>query len=118
LIYKFEDYFLDVDRRELRSGDELVAIEPQVFDLIQYLICNRDRVVSKEDLIAEVWKGRIVSESTLSSSINAARNAVGDSGKEQRLIRTVARKGFRFIGEVREEEGLRGTSLADETKPT
>ena len=82
-----------MDRRELRRGSGAVAVEPQVFDLLVYLLENRDRVVSKDDLIASVWGGRIVSESTLTSRINAARKAVGDSGGEQRLIRTIAAQG-------------------------
>ena len=91
---------LDVGRREFRRGAEAIAIEPQVFDLLVYLVQNRDRVVSKDDLIASVWGGRIVSDSTLTSRINAARKAVGDSGKNQKLIRTIARKGLRFVGAV------------------
>ena len=94
----FGEHQLNVDRRELRRGVELVAVEPQVFDLLVYLLRNRDRVVSKDDLIASVWGGRIVSESTLTSHIHAARKAVGDSGAAQRLIRTVPRKGIRFVG--------------------
>ena len=97
----FENYVFDVDRHELRRGIELVPLEPQVFDLLVFLIENRDRVVTKDDLIASVWQGRIVSESTLTSRINAARKAIGDSGSEQQLIRTIARKGFRFVGSVR-----------------
>lgn len=97
----FSGHVLDRDRRELRRGTEAVAVEPQVFDLLVYLVENRDRVVSKDDLIASVWAGRIVSDSTLTSRINAARKAVGDSGEAQRLIRTVARKGLRFVGAVR-----------------
>jgi TolB-like protein len=84
----------------LRRGLEPIAVEPQVFDLLVYLLRNHDRVVSKDDLIASVWGGRIVSESTLTSRINAARRAVGDSGKNQTLIRTVSRKGIRFVGAV------------------
>ena len=95
------DHTLDTDRRELRCGSEPIATEPQVFDLLVYLVQNRDRVVSKDDLIASVWGGRIVSDSTLTSRINAARKAVGDSGKNQKLIRTIARKGLRFVGPVR-----------------
>jgi TolB-like protein/Flp pilus assembly protein TadD len=102
LIYKFDDYVLDVGRQELRRGDELVAVEPQVLDLIHYLICNRDRVVTKDDLIEHVWNRRIVSDSTLTSRITSARHAIGDSGEQQRFIRTVARKGLRFVGEVTE----------------
>ena len=103
MIYLFENYSLDAGRRELRAGSELVPVEPLVFDLLQFLISNRERVVSKDDLFAGVWNGRIVSESTLSSRITAARHAIGDSGEAQRLIRTVARKGFRFVGTVQIE---------------
>jgi len=102
LLYLFEDYALDTDRRELRRGRDLVAVEPQVFDLLAYLIGNRERVVSKDDLLAAVWDGRIVSESALTTRINAVRCAIGDSGGEQRLIKTVPRKGVRFVGSVRE----------------
>jgi TolB-like protein len=80
-----------------------VSVEPQVFDLLVYLVQNRDRVVSKDDLIGAIWGGRIVSDSALTTRINAARTAIGDSGKAQSLIRTFPRKGFRFIGDVREE---------------
>jgi TolB-like protein len=103
LPYLFEDFALDGDRRELRRGNELISVEPQVFDLLQYLIRNRERVVSKDDLIDAVWQGRIVSDATLASRINAARNALHDSGEEQRLIRTIPRRGLRFVGTVREE---------------
>ena len=98
--FHFSDHVLDVDLRELTRGGESVAVEPQVFDLLVHLIENRDHVVTKDDLIETVWDGRIVSESTLTSRINAARKAVGDSGKDQIMIRTLARKGFRFVGEV------------------
>lgn len=103
MLFFFENHILDAERRELRHGSDLVPLEPQVFDLLLYLIRNRDRVVSKDDLIESVWGGRIVSESTLSSRINAARKALGDSGKLQRLIRTAPRKGLRFVADVREE---------------
>ena len=98
--FQFGEFVLDIDRRELRCRAEPVAIEPQVFDLLVYLIRERERVVSKDDLIAAIWGGRIVSESTLASRINAARKALGDSGEAQGLIRTIPRKGFRFVGEV------------------
>ena len=104
MIFVFEGYSLDTDRRELRRGTDLVAVEPQVFDLLQYLISNRERVVSRDDLIAAVWGGRIVSESTISSRVTAVRQAIGDSGEEQRLIRTLPRKGLRFVAEAREEQ--------------
>jgi TolB-like protein len=102
--FVFADHTLDTDRRELRRGGTPIAVEPQVFDLLTYLVQNRERVVSKEDLFASVWRGRIVADSTLASRINAARKAIGDSGEEQKLIRTVARKGIRFVGEVRSQQ--------------
>jgi TolB-like protein len=98
--FNFDNHILDTDRRELRRSGELVAMQPQVFDLLVHLLKYRDRVVSRDDLIALVWGGRIVSDSTLDSRINAARNAIGDNGKEQRLIRTIPRKGIRFVGAV------------------
>src|SRR6187399_2244239 len=101
--FLFGDHTLDADRRELRRGAESISVEPQVFDLLIYLVENRDRVVSKDDLIASVWGGRVVSDSTLTSRINAARKAVGDSGELQKLIRTIPRKGLRFIGAVNEQ---------------
>src|SRR5215831_2612228 len=100
--FRFGDFMLDVARRELRHADEPIGIEPQVFDLLAYLIQNRDRVVSKDDIMAAVWNGRIVSESALTTRINAARSAIGDSGDAQRLIKTLPRKGLRFVGVVRE----------------
>jgi len=103
--FLFSDHRLDTDRRELCRGSEFIAVEPQVFDLLVYLVENRDRVVSKDDLFSSVWGGRIVSDSTLTSRINAARKAVGDSGDEQKLIRTIARKGIRFVGDVHFEAG-------------
>ena len=103
--YRFEDYVLDTDCRELRRGADFVPVEPKVFDLLVFLIANRERVASKDDLIATVWNGRIVSDSALTTRINAARSAIGDSGEEQRLIKTLPRKGFRFVGRVQEEQG-------------
>jgi TolB-like protein len=108
--YRFEDYVLDPERRELTRGSEAIAAGPQVFDLLLCLVQNREHVVSKDELLDLVWGGRIVSESTLTSHINAARRAIGDSGQEQRLIRTIARKGFRFVGEVREGQPWVGFS--------
>jgi DNA-binding winged helix-turn-helix (wHTH) protein/pimeloyl-ACP methyl ester carboxylesterase len=104
VLFVFEDHVLDTDRRELRCADKLVAVEPQVFDLLVFLIRNREQVVSKDEIIAGVWSGRIVSESTLASRVNSVRRAVGDSGEKQQFIRTIPRKGFRFVGAVREEK--------------
>ena len=101
--YLFEDIALDTDRRELRRGTRLVAVEPQVFDLLIHLIRHRDRVVGKDDLIAAIWGGRAISESALFNRINAARSAIGDSGDRQRLIKTLPRRGLRFVGAVHED---------------
>jgi TolB-like protein len=112
----FEEFVLDTDRRELRRDGLLVAVEPQVFDLIAFLVVNRHRVVSRDDVLEAVWHGRIVSESTLTTRINAARRALGDSGHAQRLIRTIHGRGFRFVGNLiadpmhRERRRLPGTS--------
>jgi TolB-like protein len=107
--FLFGDCVLDPDRRELTRESRGIAVGPQVFDLLVYLVRNREHVVSKHDLLDAVWSGRIVSESTMTSHINAVRKAIGDSGEEQRLIRTVARKGFRFVGEVREAPSSDGS---------
>ena len=109
---RFGDCALDTERRELRRGTTLVAIGPQVFDILVYLVENRERVVTKDDLLDAVWAKRIVSESTLTTHINAVRKAIGDSGNEQTLIRTIPRKGFRFVGDVRDEEGATARDAA------
>ncbi|MGH8567591.1 MAG: winged helix-turn-helix domain-containing tetratricopeptide repeat protein [Gammaproteobacteria bacterium] len=114
--FVFGDYVLDPERRELTRGSEAIAVGPKVFDLLLYLVQNREHVVSKDALLDVVWKGRIISESTLTSHINAARKAIGDSGGEQRLIRTIARKGFRFVGDVREMQPG-GSSASVKTEP-
>jgi TolB-like protein len=115
----FTNHILDTERRELRRGSRSVAVEPQVFDLLVHLVQNRDRVVSKDDLIASVWGGRIVSDSTLTSRINAARKAVGDSGGEQKLIRTIPRKGLRFVGAVQPQpDGAEAAHPADTREPS
>jgi DNA-binding winged helix-turn-helix (wHTH) protein len=111
--FGFDQYVLDFDQRELRRDGQLVAVEPQVLDLIQFLLAERHRVVTKDELIERVWNNRIISESTLTSRINAARKAIGDSGQEQRLIRTYARRGFRFTGSV-QEDGKAVGSAANE----
>lgn len=113
----FGDCVLDLERRELARASTTVAVAPQVFDLLVYLLEHRERVVGKDELLDAVWAGRVVSESTLASHINAARKAVGDSGQEQRVIRTVARKGFRFVDEVRDTGLSEGDSVAETAAP-
>jgi TolB-like protein len=121
--FAFGDHVVDVDRRELYRGAERVALEPQVFDLLVYLVQNHDRVVSRDDLLEAVWDGRIVSESTVTSRINAVRKAIGDSGAAQQLIRTVPRKGIRFVGAVQEQPrleptlGTLPTAVVDQLEP-
>ncbi|HWN78528.1 MAG TPA: winged helix-turn-helix domain-containing tetratricopeptide repeat protein [Bradyrhizobium sp.] len=100
--FTFDNQTLDTERRELLRGGTAIPVQPQVFDLLVYLVQNRDRVVSKEDLIGLVWAGRTVSGSTFTSRVNAARTAIGDSGRDQKLIRTISRKGLRFVGTVQE----------------
>ena len=97
---KFDNYDLDPLRRELWQGSVRVAVEPQVFDLLTYLVQNPDRIVSRDELLQAIWDGRAISDSAIANRINGARRAIGDSGEAQRLIRTVPRKGFRFIGPV------------------
>ena len=120
--YTFENCMLDSQRRELRRDGFVVPIEPQVFDLLEYLIRNRECVVSRDDLIAAVWKGRIVSETTWSSRINAVRSAIGDNGRSQRLIKTLSKKGIRFVGAVSLREPSEQTqstwSVASAGKPS
>ena len=121
MTFLFGDMVLDSERRELRSGSALIPIEPQVFDILDFLIRNRDRVVSKDDLLTAIWGGRLVSDSAIAARINAARRAVGDSGEQQHWIRTIARKGFRFVGDVSEDVGSRsltsGAKAPDQQAP-
>jgi TolB-like protein len=114
LRYFFDSYVIDMDRRELCRATEAIALEPKVFDLLEYLIRNRGRVVTRDDLIKSIWGGRIVSESALTTRINAARRGIGDNGAEQRLIKTLPRKGFRFVGSVREEQSAANQEAAIE----
>jgi TolB-like protein/DNA-binding winged helix-turn-helix (wHTH) protein/Flp pilus assembly protein TadD len=102
LYFRFADFEIDIARHELRRAGTAVHIEPQVFDLLVHLIRNRDRIVGKDELFDVIWEGRIVSEATLSSRISAARRALRDSGNDQSLIRTVFKRGFRFVGDVDE----------------
>lgn len=102
MIFEFGDHTLDFDRRELRRGADAIRLQPLAFDLLTYLIRHRHRVVSKSDLLHAVWGRRAVSDSAFTTRINAVRQALGDDGATQRLIRTYTGKGFRFVGVVTE----------------
>jgi pimeloyl-ACP methyl ester carboxylesterase/DNA-binding winged helix-turn-helix (wHTH) protein len=99
-VWQFDSFVLDTQRYELRSGDQVIRVEPQVFDVLTQLVSNRHRFVSKEELFASVWGGRFVSEAALTSRIKAARRALGDDGESQRYIRTVRGRGYQFVGTV------------------
>jgi TolB-like protein/DNA-binding winged helix-turn-helix (wHTH) protein/tetratricopeptide (TPR) repeat protein len=119
LNFRFANFEIDVARHELRRAGAILHIEPQVFDLLVHLVSHRDRIVSKDELFDAVWQGRIVSEATLSSRISAARRVLGDSGNDQTLIRTVHKRGFRFIGNIEGADSapagaVIGTGLAPE----
>lgn len=110
LGFRFAGFEIDLARQELRREGVLVPIEPQVFDLIVYLVRNHNRIVSKNELIEAVWQGRVVSEAALSSRISTARRIIGDTGVDQRLIRTHHRRGFRFVGHVEGASLISGTA--------
>lgn len=104
MIFAFSDFRLDTDRQELERNGQPVSIQPQVFDLLVFLIENRDRVVTKDEVINSVWGGRAISDGTLNARLNAARRAVRDSGEAQAIIKTMPRKGFRFVAEATSTE--------------
>jgi len=112
-IITFEDFCIDPSRGELRQGENIVPLEPQVLDLLTYLVSNPGTVISRDDLIQHVWAGRIVSDSAISSRINAARAALGDDGQAQRLIKTIPRRGYRFEGAIREPSAAPPKTVTD-----
>ena len=105
MIYQFTPYELDVARCELRKGDSICSLEPQVFRLLTLLVENHDRVVSKEEILDKVWDGRVISDAAVASRVKAARRALGDDGKSQRFIKTLHRQGFRFVAGVKISRG-------------
>lgn len=125
MIYRFGPFELDPVAVELRSGGVVLALEPQVFDLIALLVENRERMVSKEEMVEKVWDGRAISDATLSSRIKSARQALGDDGRSQQYIRTLHGRGFRFVAAVTTQgvaqsvpEPPRGESDARGTRPS
>jgi len=118
VIYAFGDCEIDAARFELSRGGKRVAVEPQVLELLIFLIDRRDRVVSRDELFENIWKGRIVSDTTLSSRIKTARQAIGDDGTQQQYIKTIHRRGFRFVGEVEvHDAGARAKREPDAAAP-
>ena len=115
MIYRFGAFSMDAALFELSENGTSVAIEPQVFSLLLHLIENADRVVSRDDLISAIWNGRSISDTTLSSRISALRRAVGDTGEDQRVIRTIARRGFRFVAEFETDGSPVTTAAHNET---
>ncbi len=117
MIYRFDAFELDTDRHELRRDGEAVAIEPQVFALLAFLVSNANRMVSKDEISEHVWGGRIVTESALSSRIKSVRQCLGDDGKTQRYVRTVHGQGFRFVGDLSADDGLLDDPAANDAGP-
>src|SRR5262245_1279155 len=111
--FRFANFEIDVARQELRRAGDLIPVEPQVFDLLVHLVRNRNRIVSREELIDAVWKGRVISEATLSSRVSAVRRVIGDNGTDQALIRTHHKRGFRFVGLVDDEKRARELPAAN-----
>ena len=116
MAYRIGAYLLDPEGYELRRDGVSVAIEPQVFELLVFLIANRERALSKDEIIERVWQGRIVSDATLSSRIRTARQALGDDGSAQRLIRTIHGRGFRFVGDVEEVSAVASNGTPQEAR--
>ena len=117
MIYQFGDCSLDYQRQELVRAGAPVAVEPQVFQLIVHLIENRDRVVPKDELLDAIWQGRIVSDGTLNTRMAAARAALGDDGNVQGVIKTVSRRGYRFVAHVAESGSEAAASTTELSPP-
>ena len=114
LILRFDAYEVDLAQQELRRGGTVVPVEPQVFDVLAYLVQNHGRIISKDELLEAVWQGRIVSDAALNSRISSARRAIGDDGATQTYIRTVHKRGLRFVGDVQADEAAAARRRRDE----
>ena len=109
MIYEFDDFELDTSLYELRQAGTPCRIEPQVYEVLAYLVANHDRVVTKDELLDHVWPERYITEAALNTRLMAARKALGDSGKEQRFIKTIHGRGYRFVGTVRGRDASTAT---------
>ena len=116
MIYQFEQFELDPERRELKHDNVAIAVEPQVLDLLLLLVQERSRMVSKQELIEQIWAGRFVSDAALSSRVKSARAILGDNGKQQRMIRTIHGRGFRFVADVLEVDARPSAVSQDDGK--
>ena len=106
MIYQFNQITLDTDQFRLCQSGDAISVEPQVFDLLTYLLENRDRVVTRDELLENLWKGKVVTDATLGARLKDARKAVGDSGVKQEVIKTIHGRGYRFIANARELENI------------
>jgi TolB-like protein/Tfp pilus assembly protein PilF len=118
MLYRFAEFEVDTRTLELRWGGNARKLEPQAFDLLLYMLRNPDRLISRDELIEHIWGGRIVSEATISSRISTVRRAIGDDGKNQALLKTVPRRGIRFVGEVEVIGGPDEAPAADPFPPS
>jgi TolB-like protein len=118
MLYTFDRYELDAYAHELRRDGEPLPVEPQVFDLLHLLVRRAGDLLSRDVLIAEIWDGRIVSDAAIDARLAAARRAVGDDGRRQRMIRTVPRRGVQFVAEVRRSEGSPPEGLGGPNRPS
>src|SRR5450755_504595 len=118
MIYKFGPFELDLGTFELREGIKTFNLEPQVFALLALLVENRERLVSKDELIEKVWDGRVVSDAAVASRVKSVRQALGDTGKSQRFIRTIHGQGYRFVADARASRGTAGRSAEISTTLT
>lgn len=104
MIYKFDNFEIDSDTYNLHMGGELQHVEPLVFDLLYFLVQNPDRIISRDEIIDFIWDGKIVSEATISSCIKSARKALGDSGEQQKYIKTIRGRGIQFTADIENNE--------------
>ncbi len=117
MIYRFGELELDPGKAELRRNGEPVRVEPQVFALLLLLVENRDRLVTRDEIVERVWDGRAISESALDTRVKSARRAIGDDGKAQRLIKTLHGRGFRFVGDATESSRVESSGSAVDARP-
>jgi TolB-like protein/DNA-binding winged helix-turn-helix (wHTH) protein len=113
MIYQFSTFELDTATFELRDGGKSLALEPQVFALLALLIENRERLVSKDEILEKVWDGRVVTDAAVASRVKSARQILGDDGKSQRFIRTIHGQGYRFIANAKASRGAGGLWMAN-----